>query len=113
VPVYKDFEVTDELLANHDVVFIGRPEANSALEAWAKPLGLEYEAAVFKIDNKIHGSERDAMALAASNPTDRSKMVLIVAGNDALRTVKFASTPRYEQTAWALNTVTAAPARRR
>jgi hypothetical protein len=108
VPVYKDFEVSEELLANHDVIFIGRPEANTALAAWTKPLNLDYEGAVFKIDNKIHASERDALALAAPNPMDRTKMVLVLAGNDALRTVKLASTPRNDQTAWALNT--AAPA---
>src|SRR5262249_882459 len=35
VPVYKDFEVSPEILRTHDVVFVGRPEANSALAEWA------------------------------------------------------------------------------
>ena len=35
VPIYKDFEVNDELLRAHDVIFVGRPEANSALAAWS------------------------------------------------------------------------------
>jgi hypothetical protein len=113
VPVYKDFEVSDDLLAKHDVVFIGRPEANTALAAWTKQLGLDYEGAVFKIDGKIHASERDTLALAAPNPVDRAKMVLVLAGNDALRTVKLASTPRNDQTAWALNTTFPAPTGRR
>ena len=50
VPIYKDFEVTDELLAHNDVIFVGRPEANTALAAWAKQIGLDYQAAMFKID---------------------------------------------------------------
>jgi hypothetical protein len=108
IPIYKDFEVTEEFLTKHDVIFIGRPEANTALAAWAKPLELDYEGAVFKIDGKTHAGERDALALAAPNPRDRANMVLVLAGNDALRTVKLASTPRFDQTAWALNT--AAPA---
>ena len=45
VPIYKDFEVTDELLAHKDVVFVGRPEANTALAAWAKPIDLDYQGA--------------------------------------------------------------------
>jgi hypothetical protein len=88
VPIYKDFEASDELLRHRDVIFVGRPEANSALAAWAEKLGLKYQGAAFDIDGKTHASEREALLLAAKNPLDASHMVLVVAGNDALRTVK-------------------------
>ena len=41
VPIYKDFEATDDLLRHRDVVFVGRPEANSALALWSGRLGLD------------------------------------------------------------------------
>jgi len=88
VPIYKDFEVTDEVLRNHDVVFVGRPEANVALARWAEKIGLNYEGAAFTIDGRVHASEREALILAAKNPLDAAHMVLVVAGNDALSTVK-------------------------
>jgi hypothetical protein len=88
VPIYKDFEVNDEMLRHRDVIFVGRPEANSALAGWAEKLGLKYQGAAFDIDGKVHASEREALVLAAKNPLDASHMVLVVAGNDALRTVK-------------------------
>ena len=88
VPVYKDFEVSDELLRHRDVVFIGRPEANSALAAWAARIGLDYPGAAFRMDSVVHASEREALLLAAPNPFDPAHMVLVVAGNTALRTVK-------------------------
>ena len=88
VPVYKDFEATEALLRSHDVIFVGRPEANSALAAWASRLGLKYEGASFQIDGETYASERQALVLAAKNPLDPAHMVLVVAGNDALRTVK-------------------------
>jgi hypothetical protein len=88
VPVYKDFEASGDLLQHRDVVFVGRPEANSALSAWSEKLGLDYQGAAFKIDGEWHASEREALLLAARNPLDASHMVLVVAGNDALRTVK-------------------------
>ena len=88
VPIYKDFEVSDELLRHRDVVFIGRPEANSALAAWAVRIGLDYPGAAFRIDDAVHASEREALLLAAKNPFDAAHMVLVVAGNTALRTVK-------------------------
>ncbi len=88
VPICKDFEVSDDLLRHRDVVFIGRPEANSALASWAERLGLLYHGASFKINGDVHASEREALVYAASNPLDASHMVLTAAGNDALRTVK-------------------------
>ena len=88
VPIYKDFEVSDELLRHRDVVFVGRPEANSALARWSGKLGLDYQGAGFKINGEAHASEREALILAAGNPLDSAHMVLVVAGNDALSTVK-------------------------
>ena len=88
VPIYKDFEVSEDLLRHHDVVFVGRPEANSALALWSGKLGLSYEAACFKVDGQAHASERAGLILAAKSPLDPAHMVLIVAGNDALSTVK-------------------------
>jgi len=88
VPIYKDFEVSDDLLRHHDVVFVGRPESNSALARWSEQLGLNYNGAAFTINGKAHASEREALILAAQNPLDATRMVLVVAGNDALSTVK-------------------------
>jgi hypothetical protein len=90
VPIRKDFEVTDEDLLHRDVVFVGRPEANSALADWSARLGLDYGENVFRIDGAAHASERDALLFAGKNPLDQAHMVLVVAGNDALRTVKLA-----------------------
>jgi hypothetical protein len=103
VPIYKDFEVTGDLLAHKDVVFVGRPEANTALAAWAKQIDLDYQAAVFKIENQTHASEREALSYAAKNPLDPAHMVLVLAGNDALRTVKLATGgSRFEQTPYVI-----------
>ena len=88
VPIYKDFEVNDDLLRGRDVVFVGRPETNSALSAWADKLGLKYEGAVFTLGSDVYSSERQGLLFAAKNPLDPSHMALVVAGNDALRTVK-------------------------
>ena len=88
VPIYKDYEVTAEVLKAHDVIFVGRPEANLALAAWRGQLGLGYSGAAFKVNGKTYASEQDALIWAGKNPVDGSRMVLVLAGNDALRTVK-------------------------
>jgi hypothetical protein len=88
VPIYKDFETSDDLLRDRDVIFVGRPEANSALAAWSDKIGLKYNGAAFIVDGETHAGEREALLWAAKSPLDASHMVLAVAGNDALRTVK-------------------------
>ncbi len=47
-----------------------------------------YAGAAFKIDGEVHASEREGLILAAKNPLDTAHMVLTVAGNSALSTVK-------------------------
>ena len=53
--------MNDDLLAHKDVIFVGRPEANTALAAWAKQINLDYQAAIFKIENQTHAGEREAL----------------------------------------------------
>jgi hypothetical protein len=86
IPIYKDFEATDALLAHKDVIFIGRPETNSALAAWREKIGLDYSAAVFRVDGKTYASERNALVFASKNPLDPAHMAVVYAGNSPLET---------------------------
>jgi hypothetical protein len=88
VPVYKDFEATDALLAHKDVIFIGRPESNSALAAWQDRIGLRYSGAAFAVEGRTYASERDAIVFASRNPSDPAHMVLVYAGNSPLEVVR-------------------------
>jgi len=87
VPIREDFEVTDEELRAHDVIFVGRPESNSALAAWQDKLGLDADGGEFRVVGLAHASETESLAFAATNPLDHRRMVLVLAGNDALETV--------------------------
>jgi len=88
VPIYKDFEATDAMLAHKDVIFIGRPETNSALAAWREKIGLDYSAAVFKVDGKTYASERNSLVFASKNPFDAAHMAVVYAGNSPLETAR-------------------------
>ena len=87
VPIRKDFEVSDEELRTRDVIFVGRPESNSALAGWQGRIGLQSTDGLFRIAGQDHASETEALVFAASNPLDRRHMVLVLAGNSALQTV--------------------------
>jgi hypothetical protein len=88
VAIRKDFEVSGEDLRRRDVIFVGRPETNSAVAGWADKIGLHYNGAEFQTDGKTYASERDSLVLAATNPLDASHMVLFIGGNDPLETVE-------------------------
>ncbi len=88
--IRKDFEVTDEDLRTHDVVFIGNPDSNQALAQVAARIGLKYAQGVFAAGGKEHSSEYDALIHASANPFDPRRMVLVIAGNSALETVRAA-----------------------
>jgi Phospholipase B len=98
VPIRKDFEVTAEELRTHDIIFVGRPETNSALAEWREKIALDSSGAMFKIHGSTHASETESFAYAAANPLDRTHMVLVLAGNNALSTVQLvhAQLPRAE-----------------
>lgn len=40
------------------------------------------------MNGKVHASEREGLILSIRNPLDAARMVLVIAGNDALSTVK-------------------------
>jgi hypothetical protein len=87
-PIYRDFEVSTGTLAASDVIFVGRPETNSALAQWAGKIGLDYPSALFRIEGKAYSSERNALVFAAKNPLDATRMVQVYAGNSPLATVE-------------------------
>ncbi len=90
VRIYKDFEVSEAELRDHDVIFVGRPETNSALAPWAKGLALDYEGSVFRVEEKDYASENEALIWTAANPENRAHMVIVAAGNSPLSTVLLA-----------------------
>ena len=89
IPIVKDFELTEDLLKTHSVIFIGRPETNAALERLGGRLPVSFDGAAFTVDGKTYASEYEALALAADHPTDPKKMLLVLAGNTPLETVRF------------------------
>jgi hypothetical protein len=88
VPMLKDFETSDAMLASKDVIFVGRPETNSVLAGWRDQIGLHYEAAAFTVRGKTYASERNALVFAAKNPQDPRHIVVVYAGNSPLETAR-------------------------
>lgn len=93
IPLFRDYEVTEADLRSHNVIFVGRPETNSALADWAEKLHLPFNADTFTVGKAAYGSENDSLLMAAANPDDRTKKVLVIAGNSAIATVRAVANP--------------------
>jgi Phospholipase B len=102
VPLRKDFEVTDDELKTHDVVFVGRPETNSALAAWKDRLALQYDGAEFRAKAGTHGGGAEALVMAAANPLDPKHVVIVIAGNSALETVRVSAAMPFDRSEYAV-----------
>lgn len=96
VPIRKDFEVSADDLKFRDVIYVGRPATNGALAEVSARIGLNWHGGVFQIKGRDYASENDALLFAASNPLDRAHMMLVVAGNSPLETVRAASADEEE-----------------
>ena len=90
VPIVKDFELTPEQAAGRSLVLFGRPETNSALRAMVEKLGLRFDGASFEAGGKTYAHERDGLAWAGVNPANAGQMVVVLAGNSAVETVRLA-----------------------
>ncbi len=88
VPILKDFEASESLLSGRDVILVGRPETNSALDKWSRQIGLSNPGEMFTVDGKTYASERNGLVFAAKNPKDERHMVLVYAGNSPLETAR-------------------------
>lgn len=91
VPIVKDFELADAALQGHDAIFVGRPETNSALAGFRVRMDLDFNGASFRLNGNTHASETESLIIAKTNPTDPAHMILILAGNSALETVRLAA----------------------
>ncbi|HWF45965.1 MAG TPA: C45 family autoproteolytic acyltransferase/hydrolase [Bryobacteraceae bacterium] len=96
IPMFRDYEVTEADLRSHNVIFVGRPETNSALADWAEKLQLPFDGDTFTLGKTAYGSENDSLLMGVANPDDRTKKVLIIAGNSAIATVRGVSDPANE-----------------
>jgi hypothetical protein len=101
VPIRKDFEVSDEELRTHDVIFVGRAETNSALASWQDKVAFQSSGGLFRVAGRDHASETEALIFAATNPLDQHHMVLVLAGNSALQTVLLTKA-RWDETQYSI-----------
>ena len=75
----------------------------SALARWADQIALRFDANTFEIGGGSFGSENDALIFATANPADKTKKLLVIAGNGALGTVKAVHDPMNENQYTVLN----------
>jgi len=90
IPIRKDFELLAGEAKTRTLIFVGRPETNSALRAYAGRLELKFDGASFEMGGKTYAHERDGLACAQVHPDNAKEMIIVLAGNSPVETARLA-----------------------
>lgn len=90
VPIRRDFELSPAECGSKTLIFIGRPETNSALRAEPPGNLPRFEGASFEVDGKTYADQRDGLAWAGRTRCKNRELAIVLAGNSAVETVRLA-----------------------
>jgi hypothetical protein len=91
-PVIKmDSEVTEQDLANHHLLLIGRPDSNSLVQRFQDILPATFGTHSFEIRGTVYAHPESAIIMAIDNPLNRRYSVVTIAGLSGLSTLQVMS----------------------
>jgi hypothetical protein len=99
VPAVADHAFDATMFKTKTVIFVGRPETNSALRAVAGTLRVKFDGATFQLDGRAYGHQRDGVVSVEPNPANPAELVLVLAGNCGAETVRVAGND-FGQKSW-------------
>jgi hypothetical protein len=97
-PVRSDKEVTAAELAGNHVLLVGRPSTNRVAAKMAEHLPVTFGAGSVRVRDEVFAHADTAVLVAAENPHDRKRSVVVVAGLGAASTVRAAG--MFAQRSW-------------
>jgi hypothetical protein len=86
-----DSEVTEQDLANHHLLLIGRPDSNSLLQRFQDTLPATFGKHSFEIRGTIYAHPESAIIMATDNPLNGRYSVVTIAGLSGLSTLQVMS----------------------
>jgi hypothetical protein len=90
VPVCTDAEAGDAELAGRQVVLVGRPATNGLARRWAAAWPVAFGAGSVRVGAEDFAHAGTAVVAAGTNPLDRARSVVLVAGLSAEATYRLA-----------------------
>jgi Phospholipase B/S-layer like family, C-terminal region len=91
-PVIKmDSEVTEQDLANHHLLLIGRPDSNSLVQRFQDILPATFGTHSFEIRGTVYAHPESAIIMAIDNPLNHRYSVVTIAGLSGLSTLQVMS----------------------
>ena len=83
IPVKADTEVTENDLRGHHILLVGRPTTNAWTERLRSALPVTFDVASFRLGDSAFGHPGSGLIVAGPSPFDRSRSVVVFAGNSA------------------------------
>jgi hypothetical protein len=89
--IKKDSEVTEQDLAGHHLLLIGRPDNNSLVQRFQDVLPATFGTHSFEIRGTVYAHPESAIVMAIDNPLNRRYSVVTIAGLSSLSTLQVMS----------------------
>ncbi len=90
VPVKTDREVTEEDLKTRHLLLIGRPDTNAVVSRFRDALPVSFGPRSFAVGGEVYAHAGSAVLVAAENPLERRRALVVIAGLDAASTLRAA-----------------------
>jgi hypothetical protein len=84
-PLHKDSEITQQLLADSDLILLGGSADNLLTREVAEKLGLKLGKNWFSWNGQVYGQENDGLVVVYPSPYNPQRMVTLIIANSALQ----------------------------
>jgi Phospholipase B/S-layer like family, C-terminal region len=86
-----DSEVTEQDLASHHLLLVGRPDSNSLVQRFQDSLPATFGTNSFEVRGMVYAHPESAIIMATDNPLNRRYSVVTIAGLSSLSTLQVMS----------------------
>jgi hypothetical protein len=80
IAIKSDKDVSEDELRTHHLLLIGRPDSNALVARFQKSLPIAFGARSFVVRDKTYANPGSAVAVAADNPLNDHRSVVVIAG---------------------------------
>jgi hypothetical protein len=92
LPIKSDKDVTEDDVRTNHLLLIGRPDSNLLVQRFRKNLPVHFGSRSFHVRDKTYAHPGSAVVVAAENPLNKCRSLVVVAGLSAAATLHAAPT---------------------
>jgi len=85
IPLYKDYEVPQEILKTKNLIICAQPGGSDLLTTILRQIGLQFGNGYFYFQNKLYNQEDDGLVLVLPSIFNHQRFMLLIIANSSLQ----------------------------